>query len=138
MPTGRIVKVPPELIRPPHGIRDFDRLKRLHASMRKGWRGRPLLGYVVQVRGRIGVVSLTGTHRLGTALLARLPAVPVEPIRTECYPREWRFAPDGIYIAGLKIADQEVLCEAFRAYGMTREAELLRADLVPPRRSRHG
>ena len=116
MPTGRIVKVPPHLVAPPHGIRDFERLRRIHTSLcSKGWHGRPLLGYPVRRGGALAIVTLTGTHRLGAAQLARLPAVPVEPIQVHRYPREWRFAIDGVYIAGLKVDDQQVLWQAFKA-----------------------
>lgn len=135
MPTGRIVKVPPELIRPPHSIRDCMRLQQLYSSMRKSWRGRPILGYVVRWGRAARIVALTGTHRHGAALLAQLPTIPVEPIRTERYPPEWRFAADGVYLDGQKIGSQEALYQAFRAYGMRREAELLRIDLQPARRS---
>jgi hypothetical protein len=123
----RVQQIAIERITPPHGVRDFQRLEQIYGALQKnGWRGRPLLGY------RVGreVVTLTGAHRLGAAMLSGLRVVPVALIDVKRYPREWSFRITGVHLSGRKFTDQDLLLEALLAYRMDEEAGILRADVL--------
>lgn len=124
--------IDPHGIVPPHKVKNPEKYRELRKRMeRGGWRGRPLLAYVVP--GMNKPHSLTGSHRIKAARDAGLPSVPVVMLPvTPLLHRGWRFDLDGqIYAPGYGyLRNDEELLVALAEDGAPEEAVELMTEEV--------
>lgn len=129
---ARVRWIEPELIEPPHEVRDRAKLARLIDAMNadERWTHRPLLAIEDPV---YGYVALTGSHRIAAAreVWAEIPVVVVDGGRAarrgltvDLVGRQLR-----LFFRGRMLTDEDEKIAALRAIGDRAAARLMQMEI---------
>jgi len=115
-------------IKPPHEVRDKDKLKKLSESMKTdGWQGRPILAFV-EPNGTIQAV--TGSHRIAAAKRTKTP-IPVVYINPDALKWEDPRGSLGPWNQVVDDGDDGRVEMFLRKAGEERAARLMRKEMAP-------